>query len=122
MAIKLSTIGAALVDTVYVDTDANATERAVTTSGATLYQAVIDNSANDEASYLKIYDAGSAVTVGTTLPQYMLWAPASTSLAYSVASGAVFASGIRCAVTKNPARSDTTNPDSAVTIRLLVDD
>ena len=122
MAITKSSIGAVLVDVVYVDTNANATERAVTTSGATLYQAVIDNSANDEASYLKLYDAGSAVTVGTTVPQFVLWAPASTTLAYSIAAGAVFASGIRCAVTKTSARSSTTNPDSAVTIRLLVDD
>jgi len=122
MAITKSTVGTGLIDTVYVDTNANATEQAVTTTGATLYQVVLDNSANDEAVYLKVFDASSAVTVGTTVMDFTFWAPASTSLAYTVASGAVFSNGIRYACTKNNARSDTTNPDSAVTVRFLVDD
>ena len=68
------------------DTDVVATAVAAKASSAVLYELELDNTANSAASYLKIYNTGT-VTVGTTVPDWVIMVPASVKEASSFLTG-----------------------------------
>lgn len=69
---------------------------------------------NDEAVYLKLYDA-AAPTVGTTVPAHTFYIPVGAAFALSdVATPFRFSTALSFAVTKLIADSDTTAPDGTV--------
>ena len=102
------------------DTNANATKQEnVLTGAGSLYVVRIDDSANStEAVYLKLYDATSGVTVGTSRPAAIFSCPVSTSRQYSIAGGIVFSSGITYAVVKTAGLQGAVNPSAAVKVYL----
>ena len=121
MAVTKTVLGAILVDTVYVDTDAAGTVVYATASSATLYHIDIDNSLNTAASYLKIYDSADA-TAGTTSPQYVLKAPGSTRISYSIPEGQPLGTALGYCCTNAGGAAGSTGPTNDVTVRFLFDD
>ena len=86
------------------------------TSG-TLVMVEIDNTGNSVASYLNLYDAGSA-SPGTTNEEYVFMAPASTRITYACPEGAVYGTGLTGTVVSTPGAA--TAPTSTVTAYILV--
>ena len=121
MAVTKTVLGAILVDTVYVDTDVAGTVVYATTSSSTLYQIDIDNSLNIAVSYLKIYDSADA-TAGTTSPNYILKAPGSGRISYSIPEGQPLPTALGYCCTNAPGVAGSTGPTNDVTVRFLFDD
>ena len=122
MAITKSSLGAVLVDTVYVDSAATNTARFVVTTGATFYQVDIDNTANSDAVYVKVFDLAAGVTPGTTDPNFIFKAPALTRLACTCSAGVALTNGFGYTCVKESGTVGTTAPDNDVTMRVLLDD
>ena len=67
----------------FSDTAMGGTIDAVKASSAKVYEVIIDNSANGAASYIKLYNAASGgVTVGTTVPDEVIFVPGSAIITY----------------------------------------
>jgi len=108
-------LAAILVD--QTSATATADDNATGSSGS-WYLVDIDNTANGAATYVKIYD-DAAPSVGTTEPNWVFMAPASTRVVYSVSTAVAFATALSfCAVT-TPGRGGTTSPTSAVPVRIM---
>ena len=119
MAASITVQNNALGAKVVEDTAVTAT--AVTNvigSTGTLYYVEVDNTNNSAASYLKIWDHASP-TVGTTAPNMVLRAPASTREYIVFPTGIAFATAISYACVTAAGTGGTGSPSSAVTIRLI---
>ena len=100
MADILKTVSNPLGTLIFKETAANATLITDTfqKQGATLFSINLNNSANTtEAVYLKLYENGVAdgqgVTVGTTVPVFIMKCPASSSVEMYIPQGLAFSSG-----------------------------
>ena len=119
MAASVTTQNNALGAKVVEDTAATAT--AVTNvigSSGTLYYVEVDNTNNSAASYFKVYNA-TGPTVGTTAPDLILRAPASTREYFVFPTGIAFATAISYACVTAAGTGGTGSPSSSVTIRML---
>ena len=104
------------------ETSASSTKGAVATSAVNLKAIEIDNTANSTAVYAKCYDnAVGSVTVGTSAPDIIAFAPASTKLTYFFDQGVAFGTGLVLACVTNKGTAGTSNPASAVVIKLIYD-
>jgi hypothetical protein len=106
--------GAALV----VDTDAAATAVNVKAGSTVLYEIELDNSANAAASYLKLYNA-TAPTIGTTVPDFIVFAPAATRISLVLPAGLTFGTGLSYACVTAGGTAGTTPPTSDVIARIV---
>jgi hypothetical protein len=101
-----------------IDTSVTGTYVAAKASSATLYELELDNSANAAASYFKIYNTG-APTVGSTVPDWVVMVPASTSRTLVVPSGLVFGTALSYACTTAGGTSGSTSPSSAFALKMV---
>jgi hypothetical protein len=85
--------------------------------GAGIHLIEIDNTGNSVASYLNLYDAGSA-NPGTTDESFVFMAPASTRITYACPEGASYVTGLTGAIVSTPGAA--TAPSSTVTAYILV--
>ena len=108
-------IGSAL----FTLTETSTTATAVNMDGTSgvLIMVEIDNTANSVASYVNLYDAGSA-TAGTTNEEFVFMAPASTRITYACPEGAVYGTGLTGAIVSTP--GSAIGPSSTVTAYILV--
>jgi hypothetical protein len=90
----------------FTDTAIGNTADAIKSSSAVLYWLLIDNSANaGAATYVKLYNlAAGSVTVGTTVPDEVVYCPASSRITHvfytNNAPGKTFGTALSaCAVT-----------------------
>ena len=98
--------------------DADGDNVTAATSGV-VYMLQIDNTANSgSAAYVKIVDASSAVP-GTTAPVFVFYAPASGKVTYNLPEGHIYSAGVSIWCSTSAATADTTNPGSAVKVRIL---
>jgi hypothetical protein len=109
----------------FTDTAMGNSADAIKGSSAVLYWILADNSANaGAATYVKLYNvAAGSVTVGTTVPDYVLYVPASgrvTQVLYTNNSpGLTFGTALSaCAVTSG-GTAGTTSPVSSVPVTLV---
>jgi hypothetical protein len=109
----------------FTDTSIGNTADAIKSSSALLYWILIDNSANSgAATYVKLYNlAAGSVTVGTTVPDFICYCPASsriTQVLYTNNSpGLTFGTALSaCAVTTG-GTAGTTSPSSSVLVTLV---
>ena len=119
MAASLTTQSNALGTTVIEDTAASATLVGnVTGSSGTIYYVEVDNTANSAPTYFKVYNA-TGPTVGTTAPDLILRAPASTREYFVFPTGLAFATAISYAAVTAAGTGGTSSASSAVTIRIV---
>lgn len=90
----------------------------VKVSSGTLHVLYVDNTANGAASFAKLYDSSGAVTVGTTVPDWVVKVPAGVIVPVALIGGLAFANGLQVATVTVGGTTGTTSPTSAVVVRI----
>jgi len=90
----------------------------VTGAAGAIYYVEIDNTANAAFSYLKVYDTGT-VTVGTTDPDWIFRADASSNNKYVIPTDVNFATALSYCCVREAGTGGTTAPASAVAVRFV---
>jgi len=104
------------------ETSASSTKSVVATAASTLYAIEINNTANSVNSFVKLYDnVTGSVTVGTTDPDVILKAQASTKVTYQFDQGIAFGTGVILACLNSAGTAGTGSPGSAVIVKLNYD-
>jgi hypothetical protein len=109
----------------YTDTVMGATVDAVKGSSTALYQVVIDNSANaGAAAYVKLYNlASGSVTVGTTVPDEVIFVPGGAIVTQpyftKAAPGKTFATALTAACVTAGGTAGTTPPTNPVIVNIV---
>ena len=121
MALSTVTLSTRFGSTFAKETSASSTKSVITASSATVYTVEINNTANTSVdTFVKFYDAATgSVTVGTTDPDMILKAPAGKTVAYQFALGVAFGTGIVMAALNSEGTAGTSNPSSAVVVKLV---
>lgn len=104
----------------YHNTSTNGTKSAIKASSGSIYSIIVDNSANNAASYLKLWDLGSgSVTVGTTAPDFIFKVPASTKIEIELPETIAFGTALTEATVTAGGTAGTSDPSSAVVLTIL---
>ena len=118
MAIYAMTIGD-LAASFYVNTDINATKAGIVSASNVVYSVDVDNRLNSAASYLKLWNvAVGSVTVGTTVPDWIIEVPAAGTASVYIPEGITFGTALTVACVTEDGTGGTTNPTSDVTIEI----
>lgn len=88
-------------------------------SAGNIFSVFIDNSANDEAMYLKLFENASP-TLGTTDPGFLFSVGSASTIQYDFPTGIAYSTALSFAVVKENLDSGTTGPDSAVIVRITI--
>lgn len=122
---ELQMVGAS-PQTLHRSADLDETAQTAKSGASTLREVFVDNSANAEACYLKIWD-NLTPTPGTTDPYICLHVAASAKETFVWHGGKSFSNGVKVACLKHvsdsdgPGTSGTTGPDSAVPVEVVTD-
>lgn len=111
----------ALATNLFQDTiNANAAV-AIKGSSGTLYVIHVDNSANAAAaSFIKLYDSAAAVTVGTTVPDWVIKVPgAFVGNVLIATTGIAFGSGLQVATVTVGGTGGVVSPTGSVIVRVV---
>src|SRR3990167_6259488 len=100
------------------DTDVVGTAVVAKATSAVLYELELDNTANGAATYFKIWNTGS-VTVGTTVPDWVVMVPASVSRTIVIPSGLTFGTALSYAATTAGGTTGSTGPTSDFAVKLV---
>ena len=121
MAFTLTTIAPdPLGTTIVSDTTVNSTVQVPVTSGHSIYQIHIDNTANTStAFYLNLVDANTGISAATTT-DYRFYCAKGSTATYVIETGLVFSTGLSYWGVTSPAHGSTANPGSAVSVKILV--
>lgn len=104
----------------FTDTDNAETITAVSAASTVIYAIDIDNTANAAATYTKLWNTASgSVTVGTTAPDMIIMAPASTRVSIPIPQGITFGTALSCASVTGAGTAGTTGPTSNVIVRIV---
>ena len=122
MATVLTSTNQQFAGTEAVNVDLPHTSETIKNGALFLFQVKIDNSANSAKSYVKLYDvvAGS-VTVGSTVPNFILPCAAESTAEYSFFPGAHFSTELCATCVTTAGTSGNSSPTSAVIVRFLFD-
>lgn len=122
MAFVKNPVSGVLAANIVEDTSVNGTlQENVLTGAGSIFLIRIDNTANSaETVYLKLYDATSGITVGTSRPAAIFACPASSSRQYSIAGGIVFASGVCYAIVKTAGLQGDSSNNPSGTVKLYL--
>ena len=116
MAVTVTNQSSPLGNKMVHDTSANGTAATNTTGAAgVLFFLQVDNTANSQTSYFKMYNTAS-VTVGTTVPDFVFMLPANTSRAFSFPLGVAFNAAFSHCCTTAGGTAGNTGPGSAVVV------
>jgi len=114
----------ALASTLVFDGNANGSDdsdgdNVTSATSGSVYMMQIDNTLNSSAVYLKIVDASSA-SPGSTVPHFVLYAPASQTATYALPPGHEYSSGVSiwCTTTLSNS-SGQTDPPYTVEVRIM---
>ena len=120
MAVSNTAVAALSGATLFRDTDCANAAVSVKGSSGVIYQVEVDNTGNGSASYLKVWNTASgSVTVGTTAPDMVVMAPASTKITFVFPSGVTFGTAITVACVTGAGTAGTTSPTSDVTVSIV---
>lgn len=109
----------------YTDTQMGNTVDAVKASSTSLYQVTVDNSGNGgAAAYVKLYNlASGSVTVGTTVPDEVIFVPGGaiiTQFYYTKAApGKTFGTALTAACVTTGGTTGTTAPTNPVIVGIV---
>jgi hypothetical protein len=120
MALSTSTLPGQISASRAEETDATSTVNTIGSGTLYLDQVSIDNTANvNDTVYLKLYDSGSSVTVGTNVPDFIFPCSAGESIHFSMEPGGKFSNGIKAAMVLEAGTAGTTSPTSDTKYSLL---
>lgn len=106
------------------DVDLDATVEVLSSSITTLYGIEVDNTANTTAVYVKIWDIATAVTIGSTVPDFVIRVEAGSKLFQpfgSTSAGYATEAGLVIACVTTGGTSGTTGPTSSVKAVIATD-
>lgn len=103
----------------FIDPANGATATVVKASSTAVYQIELDNTANGAATYMRMYNTTSTVTVGTTVPDSIIMVPASVSRSWTVPSGWTFGTGLVISSGTSATLATTTAPSSSFIVRIV---
>lgn len=104
--------------TEYINSDVDVVSGVKASSG-TIYNLIVDNTANAAVTYLKLWDvAVGSVTLGTTSPDYVLKIPASVKRVIHFPEGLAFGTALTVAATTTGLLAGATAPTSAVSLSI----
>ena len=111
----------ALATNLFKDTVSANAAVSIKASSGTLYVIHVDNSANAaEAEFIKLFDSAGAVTVGTTVPDWVIKVPAAFVGNVLIATeGIAFASGLQLATVTAGGTAGTTSPTAACKVSVV---
>jgi hypothetical protein len=122
MATSTRTLPGNFANTQYEDTavtnGSGTTVQADATSG-TLHAVFIDNTAGSNNAYIRIFDSGSA-TSGTTVPDFIFYAPGNSTVMYTIPLGLAYGTGLRYAAV-NAGGTAGTGATGTVILRMLLE-
>tara|TARA_R100001594_G_C4030453_1_gene261145 strand:+ start:24 stop:395 length:372 start_codon:yes stop_codon:yes gene_type:complete len=102
------------------ETDATSTVNTIGSGTLYLDQIMIYNQRDtNNTVYVKFYDTGSSVTVGTTAPDFIFPCPGGEFVNYSFEPGGKFTNGMKVAVVLEPGTGGTTAPTQTVQYSLV---
>ena len=120
---SISTVNYATPSTIvaYTSSAMGNTVEGIKASSTRLYSLVIDNSLNNAATYVKLYNVASgSVVLGTTAPDEIIYVPASAIITvpyYTSANpGKVFGTALSAAAVTAGGTAGTTSPSSACVV------
>ena len=108
----------ALASSLFQDTANTNSAIVVKSSSGTLYLLDVDNSSLASVIYVKLYDTAAAVTVGTTVPDWVFKITASVRQEHSWIAGIAFSSGLQVATVTAGGTAGTTAPGTPPTVRI----
>ena len=121
MAISTVNVASPSSEKVYTSTAMGNTIEGIKASSALVYSVIIDNTLNAAATYVKLYNVASgSVTVGTTVPDEVIYVPASvivTHILYTgAAPGKTFGTALSAAAVTAGGTAGVTSPSSAAAV------
>lgn len=121
MAVTQITVASPAAEVVFTDTAMGATIDGIKASSAKVYYVTVDNSLNVAASYVKLYNLGSgSVTVGTTVPDEVVYVPASVVITQVFSTGSApgktFGTALSAACVTAGGTAGVTPPSSNVIV------
>lgn len=117
MAVSNLTI-TSLASSLFQDTANTNAAVVVKGSSGTIYLIEIDNTALASVVYVKLYDTASAVTVGTTVPDWVFKVSASVNQSFTFVAGEAFSGGLQVATVTTGGTAGTTAPATPPTVRI----
>lgn len=119
MAVTQVTVASPAAEVIYTNTALANAASAVKSSSTLLLYAIIDNTANGAASYVKLYNVASgSVTVGTTAPDEIFYVPAGVVKTYlfytGAAQGATYGTALTACCVTAGGTAGTVSPSSSV--------
>lgn len=104
---------------IFTDTVIGNAVDAIKASSAKMYYAIVDNTANVAASYVKFWNTASgSVIVGTTSPDLIVYVPAGVLVSVpfftGAAQGITFATALSAACLTTGGTGGSTSPSSSV--------
>lgn len=105
----------------YHNTALDSTITAVQTASSALYIIEVNNTANaSEDNYLKLWNvATGSVTVGTTVPDWVIRVPQGKTVTVMMPDGITFDTAISAACVTTAGTGGTTNPTASVIVKLM---
>ncbi len=117
MAVSNLTI-TSLATSLFQDTANTNAAVVVKGSAGTFFVIEIDNTLLAAVIYVKLYDTAAAVTVGTTVPDWVYKITASINQAVTLIPGQAFSAGLQVATVTAGGTAGTTAPATPPTIRI----
>jgi len=102
----------------FSDTDNAATAVAVKATSTVVYEMELDNTANAAATYMRMYNTGS-VTVGTTVPDWIVMVPASTKITMVLPAGVTFGTALWLSSGTSATLATITAPTSDFAVKIV---
>ena len=119
MAVTTTTLADPIGAKVIIDTDADTTVEQALSSGATIYQIQINNTANTTTSVtVKIADVNSNASTSSAIT-HQFSCPAGDKVSFILNTGIVLSSGLAFWCTTGVSSTDTTAPVGEVEVRFL---
>lgn len=88
-------------------------------SSGTVYLIYVDNTATAALTYVKLYNTAGAVTVGTTVPDWVFQITASIVQPIVFAPGIAFSAGLQVASVTAGGTAGVTSPSGSTIVRIV---
>jgi hypothetical protein len=121
MAISTVNVSSPANEIVYSSSAMGATVEGIKASSAKVFSAIVDNSANGAATYVKLWNlASGSVVLGTTAPDETIYVPAGTIVTHvlytGAAQGKTFGTALSAAAVTTGGTAGVTGPSSPTVV------
>lgn len=120
MAYTSKSIAGNLADTEIRDTAVGATVQYAYSGAKEIVSITLDNTAGSQDAFLRVWDATSGVTNGTTSSVHQFWAPGGLKRTYSIPLGLALSTGFAYAGSDTAGDAGTGAPATTLTLVALL--